>query len=157
MNLHPISETHQFRPTLTYLDILSHRNRRSHQGGSDFESDGGPPPDPDEPVPTEVTRKEKATESGREVQVSARKSDDKGGASALGGLSAVRRDLLRTIRAEEDEEWADLLFFDVTVRVPALFSLDFFNTQMRIRRMSLQKHSRQSSPKARTCLQLMTT
>ncbi len=115
LNLHPISETHQFRPTLTYLDILSHRNRRTHQGGSEFESDGGPPPDPDEPVPTEITKKEKVTEPGKEVQVSARKADDKSGAPALGGLSAVRRDMLRIIRTEEDEEWADLEFFGVTV------------------------------------------
>lgn len=102
-----------------------------------------------------MQKREKFTEPGKEVQVSARRTDDKGGASALGGLSAVRRDLLRTIRAEEDEEWADLLFFDVTVGSPALFLGP--HTQMSIRRTNLQKHLRQSSLKARTSLQLTTT
>jgi len=115
LNLHPISEAHQFRPTLTYLDILSRRSRRSRQGESDSDSDDGPPPDPDEPVPIETVKKEKkATGPGKEVQVSARKTDEKGGASALGGLSAVRRDMLRAIRVEEEEEWDDLQFSDAT-------------------------------------------
>ncbi|KAF9452632.1 hypothetical protein P691DRAFT_660272 [Macrolepiota fuliginosa MF-IS2] len=115
LNLHPISEAHQFRPTLTYLDILSRRSRRSRQGESDSDSDDGPPPDPDEPAPVETVKKEKkATGPGKEVQVSARKTDEKGGASALGGLSAVRRDMLRAIRVEEEEEWDDLQFSDVT-------------------------------------------
>ncbi|KXN89892.1 hypothetical protein AN958_04896 [Leucoagaricus sp. SymC.cos] len=116
LNLHPISEAHQFRPTLTYLDISSRRNRRGRQGGSDSESDDGPPPDPDEPAPVEMQKREKKpTGPGKEVQVSARKADDKGGASTLGGLSAVRRDMLRAIRLEEEEEWNELQFFDVPV------------------------------------------
>ncbi|KAL9716100.1 hypothetical protein Ac2012v2_000545 [Leucoagaricus gongylophorus] len=114
LNLHPIRETHQFRPTLTYLDILSRRNRHGQQGGSDSESDDGPPPDPDDPSPVQVPKKEKkSTGPGKEVQVSARKSDDKSATSALGGLSTVRRDMLRIIRSEEDEEWEELRFFDV--------------------------------------------
>ncbi|KAJ3571586.1 hypothetical protein NP233_g3663 [Leucocoprinus birnbaumii] len=120
LNLHPISEAHQFRPTLTHLDILSRRNRRGRQGGSDSDSDDGPPPDPDDPAPLEVPKKEKKSVGpGKEVQVSARKSDDKGGASALGGLSAVRRDMLRIIRLEEDEEWDDLRFFDTSAEESA--------------------------------------
>lgn len=114
LNLHPIRETHQFRPTLTYLDILSRRNRHGQQGGSDSESDDGPPPDPDDPSLVQVPKKEKkSTGPGKEVQVSARKSDDKSATSALGGLSTVRRDMLRIIRSEEDEEWEELRFFDV--------------------------------------------
>ena len=52
--LHPISETHQFRPTLTYMDALTRKSRRRGGGFSDDESDG-PPPDPDEPAPPEAT------------------------------------------------------------------------------------------------------
>lgn len=115
LNLHPIKETHQFRPTLTYLDILSRRNRRGRQGGSDSESDDGPPLDPDDPLPVETPKKEKkSTGPGKEIQVSARKSDDKGATSTLGSLSVIRRDMLRVIRSEEDEEWQELHFFDVT-------------------------------------------
>ncbi|KAF5355954.1 hypothetical protein D9756_003892 [Leucocoprinus leucothites] len=127
LNLHPISEAHQFRPTLAYLDILSRRSRRGRQGGSDSESDDGPPPDPEDPAPVEAPKKEKkSTGPGKEVQVSARKSDDKSGTSTLGGLSAVRRDMLRVIRSEEDEEWDELRFFDIAVRIfpfwPLIFS-----------------------------------
>jgi len=116
LNLHPIKETHQFRPTLTYLDILSRRNRRGRQDGSDSESDDGPPPDPDDLLPVEAPKKEKkSTGPGKEIQVSARKSDDKGATSTLGSLSVIRRDMLRVIRLEEDEEWQELRFFDVAV------------------------------------------
>ncbi|EKM83764.1 hypothetical protein AGABI1DRAFT_117241 [Agaricus bisporus var. burnettii JB137-S8] len=113
LNLHPIGETHQFRPTLTYLDILSRRDRRSRLGGSDSETDDGPPPDPEEPPPVDVPKRDKkAPGPGKEIQVSAGRADDKGSVSTLGGLSAVRRDMLRAIRAEEDEEWCSLHFFD---------------------------------------------
>ncbi|KAJ7786098.1 DNA-directed RNA polymerase III subunit Rpc5 [Mycena metata] len=119
LHLHPISETHQLRPTLTYLDILSRKNKRSRGGGgSDSDSDDGPPPDPDEPAPapTPAPKKEKKSAGeAREVQVTARKAEDKGGAQQLqGGLSVARREMLIAIRAEEDEAWQDLEFCDVT-------------------------------------------
>jgi len=64
----------------------------------------------------EAPKKEKKyTGPGKEVQVSARKSDDKGASSTLGSLSMIRRDMLRVIRSEEDEEWQELRFFDVMV------------------------------------------
>ncbi|KAJ6604448.1 DNA-directed RNA polymerase III subunit Rpc5, partial [Mycena vulgaris] len=117
LHLHPISETHQLRPTLTYLDILSRKSKRSRAGGgSDSDSDDGPPPDPDEPAPAPAPKKEKkASGEAREVQVTARKSEDKGGIQPVqGGLSTARREMLIAIRAEEDESWQDLEFCDVT-------------------------------------------
>ena len=46
------------------------------------------------------------------MQVSAQRvgTDEKGFNSLQGGLSAARRDMLMTIRAEEDEAWQDLQF-----------------------------------------------
>ncbi|KAG6836807.1 hypothetical protein H0H93_002829 [Arthromyces matolae] len=116
LHLHPISQTHQFRPTLTYLDVLSRKNKRN-RFGDDSDSDEGPPPDPDEPAPVQAPKKEKkpAGES-REVQVTARKTEDKGGNQMQGALSVVRREMLQAIRVEEDEEWQDLQFHDITVR-----------------------------------------
>ncbi|KAJ6509326.1 DNA-directed RNA polymerase III subunit Rpc5 [Mycena vitilis] len=117
LHLHPISETHQLRPTLTYLDILSRKSKRRGGGGSDSDSDDGPPPDPDEPTPQAPPppkKEKKASGEAREVQVTARKTEDKGGIQAVGGLSTARRDMLIAIRAEEDEGWEDLEFCDVT-------------------------------------------
>ncbi|KAK7064395.1 Sin-like protein conserved region-domain-containing protein [Favolaschia claudopus] len=118
LHLHPISETHQLRPTLTYLDILSRKNKRSRGGGSDSDSDDGPPPDPDEPAPPPVSKKEKKPAGeAREVQVTARKADDKAGVPQIqGGVSVARREMLAAIHAEEDASWQDLDFYDVTVR-----------------------------------------
>ncbi|KAF8167961.1 DNA-directed RNA polymerase III subunit Rpc5 [Crassisporium funariophilum] len=113
--LHPISETHQLRPTLTYLDILSRKNKRSRGAGSDSDSDDGPPPDPDEVAPIPLPKKEKRVAGeAKEVHVSARKSEDQSGINGHGGLSTVRREMLHIIRAEEDELWENLEFCDVT-------------------------------------------
>ncbi|KAF8912804.1 Sin-like protein conserved region-domain-containing protein [Gymnopilus junonius] len=110
LHLHPINETHQFRPTLSYLDVLSRKNRRSRGAGSDSDSDEGPPPDPDEPVPVVAPKREKkASGDAKEVHVSARKSEDQNG-PGHGGLSVVRREMLQIIRAEEDEIWDNLSF-----------------------------------------------
>ncbi|KAJ7783559.1 DNA-directed RNA polymerase III subunit Rpc5 [Mycena maculata] len=119
LHLHPISETHQLRPTLTYLDILSRKNKRSRAGGgSDSDSDDGPPPDPDEPAPAPAPapkKEKKPSGEAREVQVTARKTEDKGGVQPVqGGLSTARREMLIALRAEEDEAWQDLEFCDVT-------------------------------------------
>ncbi|KIJ21621.1 hypothetical protein PAXINDRAFT_104915 [Paxillus involutus ATCC 200175] len=106
----PISETHQFRPTLTYLDIMSRKSRRSRGGGaSDTESDDGPPPDPDEVPPVVAApKKDKRPVEVKEVQVSVRKpGDDK---NLQGGMSAVRREMLLAIRAEEEEPWQPVEF-----------------------------------------------
>jgi DNA-directed RNA polymerase III subunit RPC5 len=99
------------------LDILSHRSKRAWGGASDSESDDGPPPDPDEPARIPIAKKEKRPMAeSREVQVSARKIEDKGGAQVPGGLSAVRKEMLHAIRAEEDVSWEGLQFYDVSVR-----------------------------------------
>lgn len=116
LHLHPISQIHQLRPTLTYLDILSRKNRRRGGAGSDSDSDEGPPPDPDEVAPpVAAPKKEKKTVSdAKEVHATARKADDQ----AQGGMSTVRREMLHIMREEEDEKWSNLEFFDVTVRCP---------------------------------------
>ena len=128
---------------MSYLDVLSRKNRRRGVD-SDSDSDDGPPPDPDEPAPAPVPKKEKKSTSGetREIQVSARKADDKGG---LAQLSAVRREMLAAIRAEEDEEWAPLQFSDVTVSLWSKFSYDSYLTLFR--RWIRRKHSKTYFPK----------
>jgi DNA-directed RNA polymerase-3 subunit RPC5 len=116
LHLHPINETHQFRPTLTYLDVLSRKSRRPRGAGSDSDSDDGPPPDPDEVAPVVIPKKEKKAGDAKEVHVSARKSEDQSG-PGQSGLSAVRREMLHIIRTEEDEKWEDLEFCDVMVGI----------------------------------------
>ncbi|KAF9532069.1 DNA-directed RNA polymerase III subunit Rpc5 [Crepidotus variabilis] len=111
MHFHPVSEIHQLRPTLTYLDILSRKSKRSRGGDSDSDSDG-PPPDPDDPIPVAPVKKEKKpTGEAKEVHVTAKKADDTIG---QGGLSAGRREMLHHLRLEEEEKWEDLQFFDAS-------------------------------------------
>lgn len=115
LHLHPVAETHQLRPTLTYLDAMSRKNKRRTGNGSESDSDDGPPPDPDDPAPPPVVKREKKpTGESREVQVSARKAlDEKSGMQASqGGLSVVRREMILAIRTEDEETWADLEFCD---------------------------------------------
>ncbi|KAH9082109.1 DNA-directed RNA polymerase III subunit Rpc5 [Lactarius deliciosus] len=111
LHLHPLTETHQLRPTLTYLDALNRKSRRARGADSDSESDDGPPPDPDEVPPISTPPKAKGPVGGaKEVQVTARKVDEKGGQHLQGGLSAVRREMLMGIRAEEEDEWQELAY-----------------------------------------------
>ncbi|KAJ3000180.1 hypothetical protein NUW54_g6830 [Trametes sanguinea] len=106
LHLHPISETHQFRPTLTYMDMHTRKTRRTREDDSD--EDDGPPPDPDEPVPVPVPKKEKKPAGdAKEVQVAVRKTGESSGLQFQGGLTQVRRDMLTMIHAEEDERWDD--------------------------------------------------
>ncbi|KAF9821924.1 hypothetical protein IEO21_00354 [Rhodonia placenta] len=113
LHLHPINETHQLRPTLTYMDVLSRKSRRSRAGnGSDDDSDDGPPPDPDEPAPAPAPKKEKKPAGDvKEVQVAVRKTGEQG-VQFQGGLTAVRREMLMMIHAEEDEKWVDYEYCD---------------------------------------------
>lgn len=114
--MHPITETHQLRPTLTYLDALSRKSKR--RGDSDDDSDDGPPPDPDEPVPVAAPKKEKKPAGeARDVQVAVRKAEDKSSLVPQGGLSTVRREMLAAIRAEQDESWQDYDFHGVEVSI----------------------------------------
>lgn len=143
LHLHPVNEMHQFRPTLTYLDILSRKNRRRGPG-SDSDSDDGPPPDPDEVAPAPAPKKEKKSAGdSKEVHVSARKSEDQGGQS---GLSTVRREMLQIIRNEEDEKWEDLQFCDVTVRFIVVLGLYIFLRDL-CRRTSHLLHLSPFSPR----------
>ena len=106
LHLHPISETHQFRPTLTYMDMHLRKHRRSR--GDDSDDDDGPPPDPDEPAPAPVPKKEKKPAGdAKEVQVAVRKTGESQGLQFQGGLTQIRREMLTMIHAEEDESWED--------------------------------------------------
>lgn len=107
LHLHPISETHQFRPTLTYIDMHLRKSRRTC-GGDDEDEDDGPPPDPDEPPPAQVPKKEKKPAGeAKEVQVAVRKMAESQGLHFTGGMTQIRRDMLTLIHAEEDEHWDD--------------------------------------------------
>ncbi|KAI0704933.1 DNA-directed RNA polymerase III subunit Rpc5 [Cytidiella melzeri] len=112
--LHPINEMHQLRPTLTYMDILTRKSKRRSGGDSDDDSDDGPPPDPDDPVapPAAPKKEKKSAGEAKEVQVSVRKSGDDKSMQLGGGLTAMRRELLTAIRAEEDEQWEDYEYCD---------------------------------------------
>lgn len=120
LHLHPINETHQLRPTLTYLDALNRKSRRTRGADSDSESsDNGSPPDPDEVTPVVVPKKgKKPAGEAKEVQVAARKAEEKGGRDLQGGMSAMRREMLMSLRAEEEEEWQDLTFHGPEVSCP---------------------------------------
>ncbi|KAI0651728.1 Sin-like protein conserved region-domain-containing protein [Trametes meyenii] len=107
LHFHPISETHQFRPTLTYMDMYTRKTRRT-RGGDDSDDDDGPPPDPDEPPPAPAPKKEKKpVGDAKEVQVAVRKTGESSGLQFQGGLTQVRREMLTLIHAEEDERWED--------------------------------------------------
>lgn len=116
LHLHPVSEIHQFKPSLTYLDVLSRPTRRKASDSDDSEDDG-PPPDPDEPVPAPApkAKKEKGKEvEAKEITVSAKKADD---ANLQGGLSTMRREMLLGMRKEQEEAWVDYDFSAVDVRL----------------------------------------
>jgi len=111
LHLHPLSETHQLRPTLTYLDTLNRKSRRPRGADSDSDSGDGTPPDPDEVSPVSITKKaKKPSGEAKEVQIAARKAEEKGGRDLQGGLSTIRREMLMSIRAEEEEGWQDLTY-----------------------------------------------
>lgn len=56
----------------------------------------------------------------KEVNVAVRKTtDDKGGPSLQGGLSAARHEMLLAMRKEDDEPWQNLEYYDGEVSVYA--------------------------------------
>jgi DNA-directed RNA polymerase III subunit RPC5 len=121
LHLHPINETHQLRPTLTYLDALNRKSRRSRGTDSDADSSDGSPPDPDEASPVSSPKKaKKAAGEAKDVQVAARKAEEKGSRDLQGGLSAMRREMLLSLRAEEDEEWQALAYHGPEVSCTSL-------------------------------------
>jgi len=116
LHLHPISQTHQLRPTLTYLDALNRKSRRTRGIDSDSDASDGTLPDPDEASPVSVPKKgKKPAGEAKEVQVAARKAEEKGGRDLQGGMSVMRREILMSLRAEEEEEWQDLTYHDPEV------------------------------------------
>jgi DNA-directed RNA polymerase III subunit RPC5 len=120
LHLHPLNETHQLRPTLTYLDALNRKGRRARGADSDSDSgDGSPPPDPDDVSPVSAPKKgKKPASEAKEVQVAARKAEERGGRDLQGGMSAMRRELLISLRVEEEEEWQDLTYHGPEVSGP---------------------------------------
>ena len=119
LHLHPLNETHQLRPTLTYLDALNRKSRRSRAGDSESDSGDGSPPDPDDVSPVSAHKKgKKPASEAKEVQVAARKAEEKGGRDLQGGMSAMRREMLMSLRAEEEEEWQDLVYHGPEVSCP---------------------------------------
>lgn len=48
--------------------------------------------------------------------MTARKADDKSGAQVVGGLSAIRREMLNIIREEQEEKWQSLDYKGIQVR-----------------------------------------
>lgn len=98
------------------MDILTRKTRRRAGADSDEDSDDGPPPDPDEPAPAPVPKREKkAAGDAKEVQVAVRKNGEDKPLQLGGGLTSVRREMLSQIRAEEDERWEDLQYYDIGV------------------------------------------
>ena len=79
---------------------------------SEVESDDGPPPDPDEAPPALLKKDKKPAGEAKEVQVTAKKVDEKGGQQMQGGLSNIRREMLALLREENEEKWEDIEFFD---------------------------------------------
>ncbi|KAJ1311117.1 hypothetical protein OPQ81_009618 [Rhizoctonia solani] len=123
--LHPVQNVLQLRPSLTYLDALSKKQKRARGDDSD---DEGPPPDPDEPPPPPTAPKEKKKTESKEVLVTARKADDRSGTQTVGGLSAIRREMLNIIREEREEQWENLDFKGIQTRQSAEWLDEIFNT-----------------------------
>jgi DNA-directed RNA polymerase III subunit RPC5 len=96
------------------MDVLTRKTKHRSGGDSDDDSDDGPPPDPDDPLPPPPAPKKdkKPTGDAKEVQVSVRKSGDDKSIQLFGGLTGMRRELLMSIRAEEDEQWQDYEYCD---------------------------------------------
>ena len=143
IHLHPVSRTLQFRPTMTYLDVLQ-RKMRPKRGGGDSDSDDGPPPDPDEPaVPPPPKTKKKADLDAREVQLTAKKVDDKLQAG-MNNLSDVRQEMLARLRTEMSDNWQDWEYCDVEVRTFTSCRWHRLDLTLSCRVRNLRNHSRSS-------------
>ncbi|EUC65289.1 sin-like motif protein [Rhizoctonia solani AG-3 Rhs1AP] len=123
--LHPVHDVLQLRPSLTYLDAMSKKQKRARGEDSD---DEGPPPDPDEPAPPPTAPKEKKKTESKEVLVTARKADDKSGTQTVGGLSTIRREMLNLIREEHEEQWQSLDYKGIQTRQSTEWLDEVFNT-----------------------------
>ncbi|KAG8999397.1 hypothetical protein FRB90_012083 [Tulasnella sp. 427] len=99
--LHPISQVHQFRPTLTYMDVLSRKTKSTAEDDEEGEEENAAP----------ATAAATAAKSAREVVVAARGTPGEG-AGNVGGLSALRREMISTMRKEQEERWVDMQWDD---------------------------------------------
>ncbi|QRV75990.1 hypothetical protein RhiJN_04005 [Ceratobasidium sp. AG-Ba] len=130
--LHRIHNVQQLRPSLTYLDAAARKQKRTRGGGDS--DDEGPPPDPDEPAPPPMVPKEKKKSDAKEVLVTARKNDDKSGTQVVGGLSAIRREMLNIMREEQEEKWQPLDYKGVqTKQSQEWFNKIFETTEQELR------------------------
>lgn len=92
---------------------MHYRKTRRYKADDDSDDDG-PPPDPDDPqpAPAPVKKEPKSTGEAREVHVSVKKVEEKGGQLFQGGLTAARREMLQALREEEDEPWISYEYCD---------------------------------------------
>ncbi|KAF8337418.1 DNA-directed RNA polymerase III subunit Rpc5 [Cantharellus anzutake] len=115
LHLHPISETHQFKPNLSYLDFSRKTSsKRAALGApvnpaSDDEGPDSDDADDDHPaVGSAASKPKKRPGAGaglREISVSAKRTDDGWqGAS----LSDVRLEIMAKTQSEREARWFDL-------------------------------------------------
>ena len=105
LHLHRLSATYKFRPNLTYVDLHSQKTKRRRGEEEGTLSDDAEEEEEQEPKP----RKGKVLGEAKEVMVSARKT---GESKFPTGMSDMRRELLRDMRAEELEPWVSLKYHD---------------------------------------------
>jgi len=107
LHLHRISATYKFRPNLAYVDLHSQKTKRRRGEEEGTFSDEAEEQEEQEAQP----KKSKALGEAKEVMVSARKT---GESKFPTGMSDMRRELLRNLRAEELESWVSLKYQDET-------------------------------------------
>jgi DNA-directed RNA polymerase III subunit RPC5 len=105
LHLHRVSATYKFRPNLTYVDLYSQKTKRRRGEEEGTLSDEA---EEEEEQETKL-KKGKALGEAKEVMVSARKT---GESKFPTGMSDMRRELLRNMRAEELEPWVPLKYQD---------------------------------------------
>jgi DNA-directed RNA polymerase-3 subunit RPC5 len=110
LHLDHISATYKFRTNLTYVDLHSQKTKRRRG-----EEEGALSDEAEEEEAEAKPRKGKALGEAKEVMVSARKT---GESKFPTGMSDMRRELLRNLRAEELEPWVSLKYQDEVRHYP---------------------------------------
>jgi len=116
LHLHRVSATYKYRPNLTYVDLHSQKTKRRRGEEEGTLSDEAE----EEEIQEAKPRNGKALGEAKEVMVSARKT---GESKFPTGMSDMRRELLRNMRAEELEPWVSLKYQDETNSYPLFESL----------------------------------
>lgn len=93
----------------------------------------------------------KSAGEAKEVQVAARKAEEKGGRDLQGGMSATRREMLMSLRAEEEEEWQDLTFHGPEVSCQLSLHPHAATKCGAYRAPNLVRHTRRYSPRVVKC------